>query len=181
MGDLSARPQLRDQDWKTLDTLGYGIGKILNSGSFASIFSATRKGEPCAVKVLNLTKIDQSGSEYKQKFLPRELYILKKLKHPFLVTIYEIFSINRVYVLIFIELAVGGDLLDLLKVEVPWLTEARARMFFRQFGDAIRYMHSVSFAHRDIKCENILVHSQNVVKITDLGRHLNRQISQILL
>ncbi len=71
-------------------------------------------------------------------------------------------------------MAEGGDFLDMLK-ETKELSEKKARFFYRQFGDALRYMHSVvgdqfnssstllnasfqqGFAHRDIKCENILL------------------------
>ena len=39
-------------------------------------------------------------------------------------------------------MAEGGDFLDMLK-ETKELSEKKARFFYRQFGDALRYMHSV--------------------------------------
>ena len=102
------------------------------------------------------------------QFLPRELYTMKKLKHKYLIEVLDIFVVgNRV--IIFMELAEGGDFLDMLH-ETKALPEARARYFYRQFGDALRYMHSVGFAHRAIKCENILLNkARTQAKLTDFG------------
>ena len=41
------------------------------------------------------------------------------------------------------ELADGGDMLDLLQALKHPLSEEKARTYYRQFGDALRYMHSV--------------------------------------
>jgi len=54
------------------------------------------------------------------------------------------------YGVIDVVLVSGGDFLDLLH-KTKALAEPRARYFYLQFGDALRYMHSVGFAHRDIK------------------------------
>ena len=95
--------------------------------------------------------------------------MIKKLKHRYLVQVIDIYVIgNRV--LVFLELAEGGDFLDLLH-ETRALPEPRARYFYLQIGDALRYMHSIGFAHRDIKCENILLNKQRTqAKMTDFGK-----------
>ena len=41
------------------------------------------------------------------------------------------------------ELADGGDMLDLLQALKHPLSEEKARAYYLQFGDALRYMHSV--------------------------------------
>lgn len=132
-------PGFPDKDRATLESLGYRIGTSINSGSYAQVFRATRKGEPCAVKVLNLALIEKNEqqSDYRLKFLPRELYILKKLKHPHLINIYDIYSIAKTWVVIFMELADGGDLLDLLKEKGTWISEYRSRSLFMQFSDGM--------------------------------------------
>jgi len=144
--------QLAPTDIQLLGMKGYTIGKALNSGSFACVSAATYKGQPAAVKIIDLEK---TSDDYRIKFLPRELYTIKKLKHRYIVQVIDIYVIgNRV--LVFMEMADGGDFLDLLH-DTRALTEARARYFYLQFGDAYRYMHGIGFAHRDIKCENILL------------------------
>ena len=152
-------------DEKLLEKKGFKIGAPLNSGSFACVCKATYKDTPVAVKVIDLEK---TSEDYRLKFLPREIYTMKKLKHKYLIDIINIFVVgNRV--LVFMELADGGDFLDMLH-ETKALPEDRARYFYRQFGDALRYMHSIGFAHRDIKCENILLNkARTMSKLTDFG------------
>ena len=61
-------------------------------------------------------------------------------------------------------------MIDLLQKSKSALTEEKVRFYYRQFGDALRYMHKSGFAHRDIKCENILMnHDRTVAKLTDFG------------
>ena len=108
------------------------------SGSFACVCKATYKNKPAAVKVIDLEK---TSDDYRLKFLPRELYTIKKLKHRFLIQVIDIYVIgNRV--LVFMELADGGDFLDLLH-ETKALSEKKARYFYAQFGSALQYMHSI--------------------------------------
>ena len=64
--------------------------------------------------------------------------------------------------------AENGSLLDLIHKERK-LTEARACNFFRQITAGIDYIHSQGVCHRDIKCENILLDENFVVKIIDFG------------
>ena len=147
-----------------LQRQGYTILEpALSSGSFASVFRARRNGEKIAVKLIDC---DLNSVDYRYKFLPRELYVLKRLKHPFITVIYDIFTIaNRVY--IFMELA-SGDAIDMLK-DGP-LAEPKCQVLFKQVCSALSYMHSLGIAHRDIKCENILLNeSQTVAKLTDFG------------
>lgn len=49
------------------------------------------------------------------KFLPRELEMHIRLDHPNIIKVYDILEIqHRIYIIM--ELAEGGDLLDLIKV-----------------------------------------------------------------
>lgn len=95
--------QLASNDVAILAMKGYTIGDALNSGSFACVCKATYKNKPAAVKVIDLEK---TSDDYRLKFLPRELYTIKKLKHRFLIQVIDIYAIgNRV--LVFMELADG--------------------------------------------------------------------------
>ena len=141
------------------------IEPAISSGSFAAVFRARRNGQKIAVKLIDCGSTSISDN-YRYKFLPRELYVLTKLKHPFITLIYDIFTItNRIY--IFMELA-AGDVIDMLK-NGP-LTESKCKILYKQVCSALHYMHSLGIAHRDLKCENILINeSRTVAKITDFG------------
>lgn len=86
--------ELASNDVKLLAIKGYTVGDPLNSGSFACVCKATVKGKAAAVKVIDLEK---TSDDYRLKFLPRELYTMKKLSHPFVIQVLDIFTIgNRV-------------------------------------------------------------------------------------
>lgn len=48
------------------------------------------------------------------------------------------------------EYCSGGELFDHI-VEKNRLTESESRMFFRQIVSAVSYLHSLGYAHRDLK------------------------------
>lgn len=48
-------------------------------------------------------------------------------------------------------------------------------------GDAYRYMHGIGFAHRDIKCENILLNKQRTHAKVRLNKLWNYQTYNIKL
>ena len=153
-----------DYEKSLLKKKGYTIIEpAISSGSFAAVFRARRNGQKIAAKLIDC---ELNSDDYRYKFLPRELYVLKKLKHPFITFIYDIFTItNRVF--IFMELA-AGDALDMLK-NGP-LSEPKCQLLYKQVCSALHYMHSLGIAHRDLKCENILINeSRTVAKITDFG------------
>jgi testis-specific serine kinase len=66
------------------------------------------------------------------------------------------------------QFAENGSILDLIHKERR-LPEARACNYFRQIMAGIEYCHSQGVAHRDIKCENILLDENFVVKLIDFG------------
>jgi serine kinase len=49
------------------------------------------------------------------------------------------------------------------------LKEPRTRAWFRQMASGLKYLHVRNLAHRDLKCENILITRHFNVKIGDFG------------
>lgn len=66
------------------------------------------------------------------------------------------------------QFAENGSILDLLHKEKR-LSEARAAAMFRQIMAGIEHCHAQRVAHRDIKCENILLDENFNVKLIDFG------------
>lgn len=64
--------------------------------------------------------------------------------------------------------AENGSILDLIHKERR-LSEASSCNYFRQILAGIDYCHSQGVCHRDIKCENILLDENFVVKLIDFG------------
>lgn len=55
------------------------------------------------------------------------------------------------------EYCSGGELFDHI-VEKNRLTESESRMFFRQIVSAVAYLHSLGYAHRDLKPVSKIIH-----------------------
>ncbi|KAG8223884.1 hypothetical protein J437_LFUL004720 [Ladona fulva] len=150
-----------------LNRYGYKLGRTIGYGSYCKVRIALKMTEDrkrVACKSIDKRK---ASSDYVGKFLPREINILKSIEHPNIVSIHDIFLIND-QVHIFMDLCEKGDLLEYICCKGP-IPENKAKHFFRQLVSALEYLHNMEISHRDIKCENILLSSGNVLKITDFG------------
>ena len=74
---------------------------------------------------------------------------------------------QRVYMVL--EYADGGDALKHIQ-STGAISEHRARLWTSQIAAAVRYMHQLDVAHRDLKLENLLIDSTgDNVKLCDFG------------
>ncbi len=97
----------------------------------------------------------------------REICILKLLRHPYIIQLYEIMETPQQFYLI-TEYASGGELFDYI-VSRGRLRESEARHFFRQIVAGVDHLHKLNVVHRDLKPENLLLDSGHNVKIVDFG------------
>lgn len=74
--------------------------------------------------------------------------------------------ISRLYIIM--QHAENGSILDLIH-QHKRIPEGRSCSIFRQIMAGLEFCHSQGVAHRDIKCENILLDSNYVVKLIDFG------------
>lgn len=61
-----------------------------------------------------------------------------------------------------------GDLLQYI-LKHGQLPENQARVWARQIALAVQYLHEMNIAHRDLKCENILITANQNTKLSDFG------------
>lgn len=160
--------QSRASDMLALKERGYTIGKKIGKGSYATVVSSeyhdAGKTIPLACKVVDRSR---APHDFLAKFLPRELDIITKLEHPFIIQIHSILQ-RGPKIFIFMRHAENGDLLTYIQNNGP-LLEHQAKIWFYQMVKGIRYLHSMGIAHRDLKCENILISKNMNVKIADFG------------
>ncbi|XP_076180038.1 testis-specific serine/threonine-protein kinase 6 [Ptiloglossa arizonensis] len=150
---------------------GYKFLKKLGEGSYAKVYLAEYKTEAdpdrnnkLACKVIDTGK---APKDFVRKFLPRELDILVKLNHPHIVHVHSIFQ-RRTKYFIFMRFAENGDLLEFV-LKNGAVAEGQARVWLRQLGLGLQYLHELEIAHRDMKCENVLLTSNYNVKLADFG------------
>ncbi|KAI3389351.1 hypothetical protein SNEBB_010707 [Seison nebaliae] len=149
-----------------LRKLGYTVGQVLGEGSYAKVkvgyCEKTKK--KVALKIVNKRKAPR---DFQEKFLPRELAILKEINHPNIIQLYQVVqSTNKVYMIM--EMAGHGDLLEYIKLHGR-LSEYKAKILFSQLVSAVQYLHKRNIVHRDLKCENLLLDIHNNIKVSDFG------------
>ncbi|XP_034231687.1 testis-specific serine/threonine-protein kinase 3-like [Thrips palmi] len=153
-----------------LEQQGYFIGKKIGEGSYASVHTANyvhrnkTKVKRIACKILDK---ERASRDFLEHFFPRELDVLTKVESPYIIQVYSIYE-RGPRVFIFMSLAENGDLLDYVKNngEVP---ESRAKVWFHQICRGTEYLHAKDIAHRDLKCENVLLSRNFNCKLTDFG------------
>lgn len=170
MAGKSRVPRRQTSDVSSLERRGYRFGKRIGKGSYGSVVAAQFEDENSGSSVeLACKYIDKSKApkDFLEKFFPREIQILTKVSHPNIIGIHSILQSGST-VFIFMRHAENGDLLDYVKKHGA-LSEAQANLWFFQLVTAIKYIHSMNYAHRDLKCENILISKHMNLKITDFG------------
>lgn len=157
-------------DTTVLAQRGYKVNNVLGQGSYATVKGATFKKNDkdspihVAIKIISL---DEIPADFKNKFLRREIEIIKVLEHPNIIKAIEVIqSKKKIYIPI--ELASRGDLLSYIQLRGP-LPDDILKKFFLEMCLGIDYLHKHGVVHRDIKCDNILLDSTNRIKLTDFG------------
>ena len=146
----------------------YSLRDVIGRGAFAVVREAFHvpSKERCALKTYNkVALLEQS----KRKNLIREIKILKKLSHPHIAKFRE--AINDAQAVhIAMELADGESLTSYAaKFPRNVLPEHEARRIFSQVVTAVKYCHSQSVSHRDLKPDNVLLDRNHSVKLVDFG------------
>ena len=120
--------------------------------------------EKVAIKILEKLKIKDVTDVER---VAREIHILKLIRHPNVIQLYEIIETPKFLYLI-MEYASGGELFDYI-VKKKRCTEEEACCFFQQIIAGVSHIHALNIVHRDLKPENLLLDHHNQIKIVDFG------------
>ncbi|EGC30333.1 myosin light chain kinase, partial [Dictyostelium purpureum] len=140
----------------------------LGRGAFSVVYLGVNRQtkQKYAIKVINKSEL---GSDY-EKNLKMEVDILKKVNHPNIIALKELFDTPQKLYLV-MELVTGGELFDKI-VEKGSYSELDAANLIRKIVSAVKYLHSSNIVHRDLKPENLLLKSKEndlEVAIADFG------------
>ncbi|KAK3860200.1 hypothetical protein Pcinc_017630 [Petrolisthes cinctipes] len=143
----------------------YEFEKTIGKGNFAVVKLATHKvtQSKVAIKIIDKSKIDADNL---RKIL-REIEILKKLRHPYIIRLYQVMETERMIYLV-TEYASCGELFDYVASHGK-MREGEARTKFMQIVAALRYCHKRGIVHRDLKAENLLLDKELNIKLADFG------------
>lgn len=144
----------------------YSLGRSIGEGTFGKVKLGVHSvtGEQVAIKILEKDKI---CDVFDVERVAREIHILKLIRHPNIVQLYEIIETPKQLYLI-MEYANGGELFDYI-VSRNRLSELEACKLFQQIISGIEYIHRLNVVHRDLKPENLLLDHNGQIKIVDFG------------
>ncbi|PWN45792.1 Pkinase-domain-containing protein [Ceraceosorus guamensis] len=156
----------------------YLLLQTLGEGEFGKVKLGVHKewGEEVAVKLIKRDKIGSPDGQLningpkdpaKMSKVEREIQVLKDVRHPNIVRLYEVIESDR-YIGIVLEYASGGELFDHILAH-KYLKERDACRLFAQLISGVSYLHKKKIVHRDLKLENLLLDRNRNVIITDFG------------
>lgn len=149
---------------KNLDIIN-SLSARLGAGTFGAVFKGIYKGDqgeiPVAIKVFNSRSIE----EHKES----EGNILKSLNHPNIVKVYQTGVHPKDGYYIAMELCDCTLKSFLQRHGIRRFPEKEARSFFKEICKGVEYLQAKNIIHRDLKFENILISSNNHMKIADFG------------
>jgi len=141
----------------------YVLLSELGRGGMGIVYLAeeTRAHRRVAIKVLPPYL---AGDDLNRVRFFREAEIVARLRHPHIVTVFEI---NQAGNFLVMEYIAGGTLNQWRKRHPA--AEAELLTFIGQILDALHAVHAQGIIHRDLKPENILITEDGNAKLTDFG------------
>jgi calcium/calmodulin-dependent protein kinase I len=130
----------------------YKVGEEIGRGAFSVVKKGVHKktSDEVAIKFIEKKFVDKQDL----MLLAREIDIMKKVDHPNVLKLKEVFETDETIALV-MELVTGGELFYKI-VEKGNYSEKDAANIVAQMINGVDYLHDQGIAHRDLKPENLL-------------------------
>ena len=147
------------EKYEVLDEIGHG--------GMATVYRARDSSLDRFVALKVLHPHLQRTAEARARFA-REAKSVARLRHPHILEIYDYSGEASDETYIAAELLTGPTLKDLV-LKHKELPPEIAASIATQVADALGEAHAKGIIHRDVKPENVLIHQDRCVKLTDFG------------
>lgn len=144
----------------------YRLDYLIDEGINSSIWKATHliTKTDVAIKAFMYPSADQEA----QHAFMTELSIMRSLNHPFIATYYDSMQTYSLSMIV-MEYLEQSSLLEVIRINRK-VSEAMANRYIVQLVSVLEYLHKTKkIAHRDIKCENILIDKHQNIRVVDFG------------
>ncbi|XP_063087079.1 focal adhesion kinase 1 isoform X18 [Cavia porcellus] len=171
-----------EEDTYTMPSKSYGIdeardyeiqrerielGRCIGEGQFGDVHQGVYiSPENPALAVAIKTCKNCTSDSVREKFL-QEALTMRQFDHPHIVKLIGVITENPVWIIM--ELCTLGELRSFLQVRKYSLDLASLILYAYQLSTALAYLESKRFVHRDIAARNVLVSSNDCVKLGDFG------------
>jgi serine/threonine protein kinase len=132
----------------------YDIGNIIGKGNFAKVYEVSQSSSKrkFALKTINKEMFNDNIKSILS--LHDEINLLRKIRHPNVLQLYEIFE-SDINIHLILEHLNGKELFDQIK-ERGIYREKEAGMILKCILNALVVLHSNQIVHRDLKPENLI-------------------------
>jgi len=170
-----------DTDYSSLSNKSYEIDRkevnlltIIGKGQFGDVHRGTYTiADGNAVEVAIKTCKEDCDPSVSEKFL-EEAYIMQQFDHPHIIRLIGIISQSPICIVM--ELAHIGEMRSFLQNSRLRLKLHNLIMYCYQLSAALSYLEGKHFVHRDVAARNVLVSSEDCVKLADFG--LSRSLTE---
>jgi serine/threonine-protein kinase len=144
----------------------YQLDRRLGSGAMGDVFVAldTELQRQVAIKVPKNTNSYNPGQ---QSRILCEARALASLNHPYVCPIYDFGSVGEIQYIV-MPLLQGSTLAEYLRQHGPLSTEVSIGLM-RKIAEAVKAVHGLQIAHRDLKPGNIMLDSRLEPMVLDFG------------
>ncbi len=148
----------------------YLMGEKVGEGSYGKVKEALDTESLCrrAVKITKKKKLRKipRGEEN----VRREIQLLKRLQNKNVINLIDVlYNDQKEKMYMVMEYCVCGILEMLEQVPDNKFAEWQGHGYFTQLIDGLEYLHSKGVVHKDIKPSNLLVATDDTLKISDFG------------
>ena len=141
----------------------------IGQGGQGTVWYATHGDTRCAVKQIKKRWLTRNSCrKLASRPLTERACLAECGGHPFITTCFTAFQTPD-SLFIAMELAPGGDLLELSERLGTGMIEADARFYFSCIALALRHLHVHGWLYRDVKLENVLIDEAGFAKLCDFG------------
>jgi serine/threonine protein kinase len=148
----------------------FDLRRTSGQGSMSKVWQAYDKelGRVVCLKLLNKEKTASFEARFVGLSKPSEGDVCMALRHPNIVQTYETGITTKGEPYLVMEWIDGMGLNFLIETKSPQL-EPNAFHYMIQLSEAIAYIHSQRFLHRDICPRNVMITKDNTLKLIDFG------------
>jgi serine/threonine-protein kinase len=155
-----------EQSRSTQQIPGFQMIKKLGQGAMAVVFMAKQISLDRTVAIKVLPKRLSENPEYVERFY-KEGRAAAMLNHNNIVQAFDVGESGGTHYFV-MEYVEGLTVYDVVKQKGVY-AEKEALLIISQMADALHHAHEKGLIHRDVKPKNIMITSEGVAKLADMG------------